>query len=148
MTVPAVSSAATAATHEAVRHLVANADLGVDAAFLGSAARRQVLTPQQAFLLRRFLTRHADRIPGDILAAALSDEPPPPPPARRGPGRPRLGADALTPAQRTRRRRAAAPMVAIELPEPLAERLRWLRDSRGGSMAALVTAALDALEAA
>lgn len=148
MTVPAVSPEATAATHEAVRLLVARDDLGSDATFLGSAAGREELTPQQAFLLRRFLVRHADRIPADILAAALSDEMPPPPPVRRSPGRPRLGAIALSPVERSRRRRAAASMVAVELPADVAARLRSVRDARDVTMAEVVEAALDALEAA
>ncbi len=143
-----ITPAAIEATLECLRVLAAAGDLGPYTAFVGHQATRESLTPGQATSLRKILVRHADHLPADLLAAALTDEPPPPPPMRRGPGRPRIGAEALSPAERTRRRRAAAPVVAVELPADVAERLRRIRDAEGVSTAALVTAALDALEAA
>ena len=144
-----ISPAAMAAVHECLRVLAASGDLGRDMSFVGHQAAKDALTPGQSVVVRKILARHAERLPAELLAAAMSDEmPPPPPPVRRGPGRPRLGADALTPAERTRRRRAVAPMVAIELPADVADRLRAVRDAEGVSLAGLITAALDALEAA
>ncbi len=143
-----ISSQAIQAALECLRVLAQAGDLGMDTAFVRHQAGKEALTPGQATSLRKILGRHADRLPADLLAAALRDEPPPPQPVRREPGRPRLGAEALSAAERTRRRRAAAPVVAVELPEPVAERLRWMRDARGVSTAALVSAALDALETA
>ena len=141
-----ITPAAIVASLECLRVLAQAGDLGHDTVFVRHQSTKEALTPGQAMSLRKILGRHADRLPADLLAAALRDEPPPPPPVRRGPGRPRLGAEALSPAERTRRRRSAAPVVAVELPEAVAGRLRWMREARGMTMAALVSSALDALE--
>lgn len=142
-----ISTAATAATLEAIRIMVAVGGLGKDAGFLASAAKRTELTPHQAILLRKFLHRYASLVPADLLASALSDEPDPPgQPVRRAPGRPRIGVEPLSAAERSRRRRATGRLATAELPVSLVERLRTLRDARGLSMAALVEAALDLFE--
>ena len=139
-----ISAQGIKAAHECLRVLSQAGDLGRDTAFVQHQARREVLTSGQATSLRTILARHADHLPADLLAAAISDEPPP---VRRGPGRPRLGADILSSADRTRRRRAAARMVAVEIPAEVADRLRAARDTRGVTMGELLAGALDTIEA-
>ncbi len=142
-----ITPAAIEAVRQCLRVLAAAGDLGADTCFVRHQATKDVLTLGQATSVRKILARHVDRLPADLLAAAMVDEPPPPPPIRRGPGRPRLGPGILSAADRTRRRRAAAQMVAVEIPAEVAERLRAARDTRGVTMGELLAGALDMIEA-
>lgn len=69
------------------------------------------------------------------------------PVAKRGRGRPRLGAAPLSKSERNRRWRESHGIAALEVPAAIAERIRQLREERGLSNADLLAAALDALAA-
>ena len=146
-----MNDAARAAVLDGLRILSATGGLGRYEAFVRSVSQRPELTDGQATVCRKILLDHTDKLAPEPMATAMSDEPdepdPPVPVVRRPRGRPRLGTDVMTAAERTRRRRAAARLVAVELPASTADRLRQARDARGMGMAALIEAALDVLEA-
>ena len=145
-----MNAAARIAVLDGLRVLAATDGLGRYTAFVRSVSQRLELTSGQASVCRKILVEHTGQLPPDLLASAMSDEPDEPglpaPVFRRARGRPRLGAELLSPAERTRRRRAAVRLVAVELSADVVERLRRVRDAHGMTMSALIEAALNALE--
>ena len=67
-------------------------------------------------------------------------------PGKRRRGRPPLGPAPMPQSERNRRWRGKQAIVDIEVPTPVAERFRKLREQRGLSNADLIAVALDALE--
>jgi hypothetical protein len=68
-----------------------------------------------------------------------------PEPITRKPGRPSLGAAAMTQSERTNRYRASRQIVGIEMPRVVADRIRTARDQRGMTTEQLLAVALDRL---
>lgn len=139
-----LSASACAAVLACLRVLAASDGLGRDATFIGAVSQRPELPPAQATACRKILARHTDLLPADLLAAAMDDAPDPAP-APRPRGRPRVGDEVLSPAERSRRRRAAGRLGVVEVPAELAARFRAVRDARGWTAAQVFEAALDAL---
>ncbi|MGI4796803.1 MAG: C-terminal helicase domain-containing protein, partial [Janthinobacterium lividum] len=126
-------------------------------------AERQTLSRREAILALHLVRRYRGQLPADMLNLALGGDPvveeaavsasvtapldATPAQGRRPVGRPRLAEETLSGAERTKRWRDRHGIAGMSIPGELAERLRGLRDARGGTVSDALSAALDALRA-